>query len=183
MNKKTRNCKSKIAEVKVGKHTVGFYQINRGERKLGITASVTVRGQRRSGYVGMKLPPEKELVDFAESMVLPSHMQWLNRPKKSECRPKKADQPDPKTFPPEQYPHLYEPGVVEKIQLRRTMHECRLLQEKTKELALQLKESRLETEKLLEQVKALEIAGDMQAAQIRRLMHERNELLARLKQV
>ena len=175
--------KSKFAEVKVGNHTVGFYQVKHGNKNRGITASVTVKGQRRCVYVGTVLPPEDKLIDFAESMVLPSHMEWLNRPKKSECRPKKVDQPDPKTFPPEQYPHLYEPGVVEKIQLRRTMHECRLLQEKTKELALQLKESRLETEKLLEQVKALEIAGDMQAAQIRRLMHERNELLARLKQV
>ena len=60
-------------------------------------------------------------------------------------------------------------GVVEKIQLRRTIQECRLLEQKVKDLTLQLQESRLETEKLLEQVKALEIVGDMQAAQIRRL--------------
>ncbi|HAX78972.1 MAG TPA: hypothetical protein DCY88_24910 [Cyanobacteria bacterium UBA11372] len=174
--------KSKIAEVKIGNHTVGFYQIKHGSKNRGITASVTVQQQRRCAYVGTTLPSEDILIDFAKSMVLPSRTEWLNRPKKRECRPKKADQPSPKTFPPEQYPHLYAPGTVEKIQLRRTIGECRLLQEKVKELTAQLRGSVLQTEKLIEQVKALEIAGDMQAAQIRQLTHERTELLARLNQ-
>ncbi|HAJ59586.1 MAG TPA: hypothetical protein DCP31_10195 [Cyanobacteria bacterium UBA8543] len=94
------------------------------------------------------------------------------RPKKADRRPKKLDAPDPKMFPPEQYPHLYQPGAVDALRVKRLTSECEALREKNKDLDRRLRQSQAEIQKLLEQVRALEVMGDMQAKQISRLIDE-----------
>ncbi len=75
-------------------------------------------------------------------------------------------------FPPEQYPHLYQPGAVDALRVKRLTSECEALREKNKDLERRLRQSQAEIQKLLEQVRALEVMGDMQAKQISRLIDE-----------
>ena len=161
----------KIAELKIGDRTVGFWSYLTVTGRTYIYASTYAHSQRRTKYVGTCLPSEDDQLAIA-NLLLVSREEWNNRPKKADRRPKKLDAPDPKLFPPEQYPHLYEPGAVDAIRVKRLTSECGTLKEKNKELERRLRESQMEIQKLLEQVRALEVMGDMQARQISRLTQE-----------
>ena len=161
----------RIGEVKIGDRTVAFHSYKTATGRIYVYASACVQSQQRSKYIGTCLPSEDDQLAIANSLLV-SREEWNNRPKKADRRPKKLDAPDPKLFPPEQYPHLYEPGAVDAIRVKRLTSECGTLKEKNKELERRLRESQMEIQKLLEQVRALEVMGDMQARQISRLTQE-----------